>query len=201
MDATHFGGVFYINLARRTDRREEIEQELTALDLPFERYNAVESSPGLIGCAYSHLGVLKTARDRGLPNVLILEDDFQPLVSKEEFWKNINAFFAQDIPYDVLMLGYNIQQSTPFNDLVCKVNEAQTTSGYVVHSRFYDPLINVIEDSIPHLQRTGKHWEYAIDQAWKQLQPAAAWYAFNTRIGKQRASYSDCGGGFMDYGV
>jgi GR25 family glycosyltransferase involved in LPS biosynthesis len=197
----HFGGVFYINLNKRSDRREEIEKELNSMEMTYERFEGIEMKPGIVGCGYSHLAVLKEARDRGLPNVLIFEDDFEFLVSKEEFWTNINSFFEKRIPYDVLMFSYNIEQSQPFNDLVFKVNAATTASAYVVNSYFYDSIIGLYEENLPILKSTGKHWIYANDQIWKRLQPASAWYAFNVRLGRQRGSYSDNSLEYMDRGV
>ena len=82
-------GAFYINLDRRLDRRKEIEAELGNLGVPYERFPAIKTIPGCIGCALSHLAVLKEARSRGYKNVLIFEDDFMPLVSKEEFWETL----------------------------------------------------------------------------------------------------------------
>jgi glycosyl transferase family 25 len=190
-DNSHFGGVFYINLERRKDRREEIEKELNSVGLNFERFDAFDRKPGIVGCGLSHLAVIKEARDRGLPNVLIFEDDFEFLVKKEEFWTHINAFFNTCIPYDVLMFSYNIEKSSPYNDLIFKVDSATTASAYVVHSYFYDSIINLYEENLPILESTGKHWIYANDQIWKKLQPAARWYAFNSRLGRQRGSYSD----------
>jgi len=200
-NSEHFGGVFYINLAKRTDRRQEIETELNSVELPFERFEGIERSPGIVGCGYSHLAVLKEARERGLPNVLIFEDDFEFLVPKNEFWINVNTFFESRIPYDVLMFSYNIEKSRPFNNLIFKVDATTTASAYLVNSYFYDSIIELYEENLPLLESTGKHWIYANDQIWKKLQPAAKWYAFNLRLGRQRGSYSDNSLEFMDRGV
>jgi len=200
-NSEHFGGVFYINLAKRTDRRQEIETELNSVELPFERFEGIERSPGIVGCGYSHLAVLKEARERGLPNVLIFEDDFEFLVPKNEFWINVNTFFESRIPYDVLMFSYNIEKSRPFNNLIFKVDATTTASAYLVNSYFYDTIIELYEENLPLLESTGKHWIYANDQIWKKLQPAAKWYAFNIRLGRQRGSYSDNSLEFMDRGV
>lgn len=201
IDLENLGGVFYINLEKRKDRLLQIENELTTYGLPFERFEAIEMKPGIVGCGYSHLAVLKEARERGLPNVLIFEDDFEFIVDKTEFWSQINRFFEMRIPYDVLMFSYNIESSSPFNDLVFKVEAATTASAYLVNSYFYDDLIDLYDENIPLLKSTGKHWIYANDQIWKKLQPAAKWYAFNTRLGRQRGSYSDNSLEFMDRGV
>jgi len=194
-----FGGTFYLNLEHRTDRREQIEAELLKMDIPFERFNAVKTNPGYIGCSLSHLQILRLARERGLPNVLIVEDDFEFLVSKEEFNTIMTEAMSQS--YDVIMIGYNIAKAEPYSDTLQRVLYAGTTSGYVVHSKMYDTLINLLEESSICLKETKQPWNYAIDVAWRKLQPLSKWYATVKRIGRQRASYSDIEEAHTDYGV
>ena len=186
--------IVYINLDRSTERRKNIEEEIEKLDLSekTERFPAILHKEGCVGCGQSHLAVLKMARDRGYKNILILEDDFQFLVSKEEFEQNMRLFFDSKIPYDVCMISYNIQNSeeVPFPFLL-KIKEAQTASGYIVNQSYYNELIHLWEDAIPKLEYTGQHWIYAIDQIWKSLQKKDLWYCFSTRIGKQRPGFSD----------
>ena len=197
------GGVYVINLDRRTDRLREITEELSGVGLPFKRFSAIETRPGINGCGLSHMTILKDAKRLGLKNVLIFEDDFTFLVSKDEFWAGINDFFSSGQPFDVLMLAYAIQDSVPHSPGFLKVLEAQTASGYIVNERFYDKLIALYEEAMPKLLVTGHHWIYANDQVWKKLQPAADWFAFAKRQGKQRASHIDTGyeQGYADYGL
>ena len=80
--------VIYINLNKRTDRKEDIVKELDSFNLDYERFEAIETPGfGIVGCGLSHLSVLKIAKERKYENILILEDDFTFLVSKEEFEK------------------------------------------------------------------------------------------------------------------
>jgi glycosyl transferase, family 25 len=183
--------IVYINLDYRTDRRGEVEQELERMGLSGERFSAIRTKPGIIGCTQSHLAVLQMAKSRGWDHVLILEDDFMFIVDKEVVDTQLNAFFDLTIPYDVLMIGYNILKSTPFNDTVCRADDVQTASGYLVHSRFYDSLIQNLSEAASQLIATGQHWIYANDQYWKRIQPESQWFCMNVRIGKQRPSYSD----------
>jgi GR25 family glycosyltransferase involved in LPS biosynthesis len=193
--------IFYINLNKRTDRRGEIETELNNFGLEYERFEAIETRGfGILGCGLSHLGVLKIAKERGYENVLILEDDFQFLVEKEEFEKQLNCFFEENINFDVCMISYNLIH---YEDIglksVNKILEAQTASGYIVNNHYYDALINLYEDAMPKLQATRQHWNYANDQVWKPLQKKANWFYFKTRLGKQRGSYSDNTECYYDY--
>jgi len=189
---------FYINLDRRTDRRAEVEKEFADKDLVVERFPAVEYTPPTIGCNLSHIEVLKLARARNYPSVMIFEDDFQFVVSKEQ-WTHLIAQLPET--YDVVMMSYNTIQPSPYNDVFDRVRGAQTASGYIVHSRFYDKLIAQWEEGVELFkQNPGVHWVYLNDQYWKPLQPVSDWFAFKTRIGIQRPGFSDLAGGFVEYG-
>lgn len=193
--------IIYINLDKRVDRKEEIEKELNQFDLKYERFKAIETpSFGSLGCYKSHLSILKLAREKKYKNILILEDDFEFLVSKEEFEKNISDFFALNISFDVCMLSYGLRQGITLEyNVINKVIEAQTASGYIVNNHYYDKLIELYETNLPLLEETNAHWIYANDQIWKQYQPSDNWFYFKTRLGKQRASYSDNTERFEDY--
>jgi len=189
--------IFYINIEYRTDRRNEIECELKQYGLIGERYNAIyiQNGGGCLGCSYSHLNVLKIARERGYKNVLILEDDFKFTVSKEELEEGLNHLFSLPFQFDVCMLGYNLQNGTIVEEFpfLTKVYEAQTSSAYIVNQSMYDKLIARYEWAVPLLESTCEHWNYTCDQSWKLFQPDSHWYCFTTRMGVQRPSYSDCG--------
>jgi len=196
--------ILYINLDKRADRKEEIEMELRNHDLVkvAERIQAIETpGQGILGCTMSHLNAIKLAKERNYTNVLILEDDFQFTISKEEFENQLQTFYENNIDFDVCMISYNIQQAeqTPQYPFLKKVIEAQTASGYIVHRQFYDKIIELYEWAIPLLRDTKEHWNYANDQCWKRLQPTAKWYCFTERCGRQRAGYSDNSEKFEDH--
>jgi GR25 family glycosyltransferase involved in LPS biosynthesis len=199
----HIEKIFYINLDKREDRREEIETELKDYQL-FENTERVQAiltpGQGILGCTMSHLNAINLAKERNYNNVLILEDDFQFTISKEEFENQLQTFFNSKIEYDVCMISYNIQRSEPTEyPFLTKVLEAQTASGYIIHHTFYDKMIELYEWAIPLLDQTKEHWHYANDQCWKRLQPEAKWYCLANRCGRQRAGYSDNSGQFEDH--
>jgi len=183
----------YINLNKRTDRKEQIEKELNDFNLDYERFEAIETKGfGILGCGLSHLEVLKIAKERNYENVLILEDDFTFIVSKEEFEEKLTNFFNLNLNYDVCFLSYNLSKGISLeNNVVNKIQETQSASGYIVNNKYYDKLIELYEEAMPLLQKTRQHWIYANDQVWKKLQIQDNWYYFITRIGKQIDGYSD----------
>ena len=194
--------VIYINLDRRTDRRNEIEGELNKLGIDdYTRFTAIENKNGSLGCSKSHLECIKLAKQNGYKNVLILEDDFTLLVSKEQFYEEINKLFDANINFDVCLLAYNTTnlQETEYPFLY-KIVDAQTCSGYIVNASYYDTLIDTWEKSVKMFEITGNIEKYICDQSWKPLQVKDNWYCFKNRIGKQRPSHSDLQNGFVDYG-
>lgn len=189
----------YINLDRRTDRRAEMEEELAKIELSGERFPAIERKPGALGCGLSHLAILRRAKEEGWPNVLILEDDFTFLINRATFDQELKAVFDPKIPYDVIMLAYGSNYASPFTITLSRVTNAQTTSGYLVHNRFYDTLIHIWSNATTKMEATGDEHTWALDQIWKPLQPKANWFCFNRRIGMQRPGFSDIVGSFVTY--
>ena len=195
--------IVYINLDKREDRKTHMESQIDGYNLRehVERFSAVSYPDlGIYGCGMSHLGVLKMAKERGYKNVLILEDDFVFLVTPEVFEQELEQFFAANVEYDVCMISYLLIKSTPtVHPFLLKVEEAQTASGYIVNSNYYDTLISLYEDAMPKLLSTNSHWIYANDQVWKSNQKRDNWVCLKTRIGKQLDGYSDNSNTYRNY--
>ena len=99
--------IFYINLDHRADRRAEIENELDAKGLSYERFPAVRHETiGGVGCGRSHVGVLRLAKERGYKRILVLEDDF---IFTTESLDIINKL--DDVTFDVCLLSCNLLDS------------------------------------------------------------------------------------------
>jgi GR25 family glycosyltransferase involved in LPS biosynthesis len=187
---------FYINLDSRTDRKEQFEEECKRMDLQVERVSAIRHDIGAIGCGESHLAVIKKARDLKLESVTIFEDDFQFLVSRDEY-DHIVSNLPSD--YDIVMLSYNMRQCEPFNDMFGIVKECWTTSGYIVHSCIYDRLIETWEEGLEFLKQPPHEVEkYALDVYWKRID-GLKWYYSLKRVGLQRPSWSDLVRQHVDY--
>jgi glycosyl transferase family 25 len=193
--------IIFINLEKRKDRLLEIKNELDTFNLQYERFNAIENEYGIVGCGYSHLAVLKIAKERNYKNILILEDDFTFIVSKEEFEFELNRFFDNVTEYDVCMISCSVNEKEDIDNLpfIDRIIFGQTASGYIVNNHYFDKIIELYEYNIPLLEKTGEHWNYANDIVWRKLQEKDKWFFINRRIGKQRAGYSDNSKCYCDY--
>ena len=75
--------IYCINLDRRTDRWDTMEQQFQEQNLEVERFSALEGAvddhsavnhnPGQIGCLKSHAAVLRDAIDRRFQTVMVLK--------------------------------------------------------------------------------------------------------------------------------
>jgi hypothetical protein len=70
---------FCINLDSRPDRWVQVQEAFKPTGISLERFSAIKNDDGMRGCGASHVAVIKEAQKRGLPWVLIVEDDCQPV--------------------------------------------------------------------------------------------------------------------------
>lgn len=179
--------IFYINLDERTDRKEHMEHQLSKCPFAFQRISAIKHVKGLVGCAQSHIKCLTLAKERNLPEVMILEDD-------AEIIGDIVSC-AQHIPdCDVAVLGCvpDTQQSaTRINEWYVSGIVGQTTVGYICKQHYYDTLIANFTESFTKLLETNHDNLYALDQYWKRLQKIHTWVFAYPMVLRQRPGYSD----------
>jgi GR25 family glycosyltransferase involved in LPS biosynthesis len=210
-----YENIYYINLEKGIDRKNQIESELEKMGLVGTRFPGIVYepketdkfnnlniySPNAIGCQMSHLELIKMAKNKNLENIIIFEDDFEFMVDRKTFYEQINRFNDLIIEFDVLFLSYNVKESEPYNELISYGRSVQTTSGYIVNSNFFDKIISNLEEGLELHIKTQLSWKYSIDQYWKSLQETNRWFYFNKRIGRQRLSFSDIMGEYVCYGL
>ncbi len=181
----------YINLARRSDRNEKMKEMTKTLGDKVVRFEAIEASPGCIGCSLSHIEILKMAIDNNWKSVLILEDDAE--------WNNFEDGYSklQSLslsPYDVIVLGGSCIRREGDRVFSC-----QTTVGYLVHNHYYKTLLENYKTGVDLLQQTRQATSYALDQYWKHLQHKDNWFIIVPCLVYQRPDYSDIEGKYVDY--
>ncbi len=73
--------IYVINLEKRKDRWEHIVKTFNIPDINLIRVQAVESvnKKGWIGCFESHKKCIQIAKEQGLKNIMVIEDDCLPL--------------------------------------------------------------------------------------------------------------------------
>ncbi len=203
----------YINLDSRTDRKEQIKNELSP-HFSMHRMSAVKvlPQPGVqecwgnaycasqVGCQLSHMRALKYAQTIEAKSVLLFEDDFQWShdVNPTYVKRLLTSITKTYTNWDVIALSLNIldykdtrpalQVHTSFStkSRVIRIIEAQATHAYLIRASY-----------IPEVYEAFKNCDIlsspliAIDVCWKQLQKTGNWYGFKPQLGTQRKGFSD----------
>ena len=192
--------ILYINLDKRKDRLEHVNNELSKINLIGERFPAIELKNGRLGCSMSHLRCIEMAKERGWDHVFICEDDIT-FTKPKLFLKQLHRFFKSKIEWDVVILaGNNIPPYEKFGNFCIKVSHCQTTTGYIVRKPYYDVLIKNFKGGIEQLIRNQKdHLLYAIDRKWTELQKKDKWFLIIPPTVIQKPGYSDIEGKNTDY--
>jgi len=193
--------VLYINLDHREDRREYVLNELKKIGLVEpERFSAIKMPAGNVGCTLSHIRCLELAKSREWPHVFICEDDIT-FTNPSVFLDSLKNFVDSNLVWDVLIIGGN--NAPPFtiiNSFCVRVQNTQTTTGYIVKKEYYDRLIANYKEGLANLMRESeKKKMFAIDVWWKQLQQRDRWYLLTPLTVNQKYDYSDIEERVTDY--
>lgn len=178
--------VVYINLEHRTDRREEVENELLKI-FPSEkivRFNAIKHEKGGIGCSMSHIGALELAITNKWKNVLIVEDDMQ----WRDYDKQLDLFLKLvKIQHDVIMLsGHEVNYDTKSY----RLKNCCARTAYLVENHYYKTLLDNFKNGLFALNKEYIN-KFRGDRYWNQLQQRDRWYIVMPQICVQRCSFSD----------
>jgi glycosyl transferase family 25 len=188
-----FEHTLFINLDHRKDRLEHVEKELEKMGIKGERFNAIKTASGAIGCTLSHIKCLEIAKERDYEQVFICEDDIT-FTNPDLFKQNIEKFcMNEDIMWDVLIIGgNNVPPYKQYYDYAARVFNCQTTTGYIVKQDFYNTMIKNFKEGVANLMRDPANKRmFAIDIYWKKLQMEHFWYMITPPTVTQYENYSD----------
>jgi glycosyl transferase family 25 len=183
--------VIYINLAHRTDRRNQIEKELSVFpSYKIIRFDAIyEKDRGHLGCSKSHIAVLEMAIANKWKNYLVVEDDM--MWNMFQAGSQILNKIIKENP-DVVVLGGS---AIDCDKITYKLRRCCCTTAYLVFEHYYETLLSNFKEGATLLEENyNSHNSYAIDQHWMKLQERDKWYIVSPIMCLQRAGYSDING-------
>ena len=196
--------VVYINLAHRVDRNQHIIMELQKWGIPslkIHRIDAVQRTPGALGCGLSHIKALHHALSHPeWKTVLVLEDDFTFRCDRE-IDPSISSLFS--LHWDVALLSYNpeyIQYEDTSVHSIKRVLFSQTASSYLIRHHYLPALLQNMKEAMYSMERYGRTHENCIDIYWTRLQKLDTWMMLFPAIGYQYDTYSDIEYRITSYG-
>lgn len=210
----YFEKSFCINLDRRNDRWDEVQPIFIRENIEVERFSACDGSKEFnlpkteggpasnaeLGGAKSHMDVIVKAKELGLKNVLVFEDDVDLIPNiNEEFDKIMNQ-----IPnnWDMIYFGGNhvggLLQITPN---IFRAGRTYALQMYAVNEKFYDLAIKYYSDKIKWVLsgRQPLKPSVAADYFIADLHQIINCYVVRPHFSWQRKSYSDLAEQVVDY--
>lgn len=193
--------VIYINLLHREDRKKSIENEFTNVNHEhFSRFDAFYAEKGIIGCAKSHLELLKKWIPQNHKLLMICEDDIVFLGDRDYIDQLIEEFY-KDNRLDVLCLGNNPSNKVKISKLFNITSSTQTMSCYVIKEHMRVHLIKIFQESLLMLENGVDPRKAAIDKVWKKIQLKYTFAIPRVKTVIQSESFSDIEKKIVNYGV
>ncbi|MCP5506584.1 MAG: hypothetical protein H7A38_06855 [Chlamydiales bacterium] len=208
MSLSQFDGIVYINLDRRTDRKEALTKELKRLKVDFSKVHRLQAVDlplnGVRGCLLSHIKALDFVKSQGWKRGLILEDDVTCYCSKAKIERETKRFFEKfDGVWDVYLLGgayFEVYHT--YVEQVYRLRIAHRAHAYVVHPEYIPALRDCFQEAVDQtrdhlfLQQSAG---FATDAVWEKLQQKDRWFGCKDRLLNQSDGVSDIEGIFKTY--
>jgi glycosyl transferase, family 25 len=193
---------FVINLEHRTDRRVAMQKQLSRIGWHAEFFPAIRPkdaadfpSIGARGCYLSHLSVLKNARDAGVQQLVVLEDDVNFTPEFAERWKfSMSALATQE--WSIFYPGHPIEDLPPDLSRISPDMAVQCTHFMVINGPAISTVIGGLEKILSRPAGHPRGGPMHLDGAYSTLRAqnhALATYAYFPALGYQRPSRTDVG--------
>lgn len=174
--------IFVINLDKRFDRWIHIVKMMQSNKIKnYQKISAIETKQGYYGCVLSHIKALQQAKNLNLPEVIIMEDDFE--------FKGEGRFIYPE-KCDVCLYSCHLKKKQDLDDKFHRVIEANHTDFYLVKQHYYDKLISVFMDSLMGLLEKYSEENY-LDVYWIKAQSEDLFVCPHKLLGCQMKGFSD----------
>jgi GR25 family glycosyltransferase involved in LPS biosynthesis len=160
----YFDDVYYINLDYREDRKKLFEERSASIGLNAKRfsgivpqddeYSLIQSNQKdtrrkwKVGCTLSHQAIVREAKERGLQNVLIFEDDcifLDDFINKAQVC--VNDLKEQE--WDLMYFGGQPNQyAKKVTENLASIENGgvYSTHAYAINHTFFDKMLNITPD-------------------------------------------------------
>jgi len=143
-----------INLSHRYDRLAELALHLKTRIFTSNVFPAIKRSPGYLGCSLSHIALIKEAKRKGDPMLIVMEDDCMPTCENFEqrfiqVLKWLHGHMDQWEVFNSLPLGFNFGYIDKVLDRdigIVRTLAGCNTQLIVYNQSCYDRLISLEEE-------------------------------------------------------
>jgi hypothetical protein len=143
---------YCINLDKRPERWQQTLAAFQGTGIQPVRFSAIEEKPGWIGCGKSHTAIIRAAKEKKLPWVLVIEDDCVPTAGFGERWPQIREdLWATREQWDIFYGGVTTVHPPVhmITTSIGTVDQARSTHFYVINEGAYDKALTWGPDKTP----------------------------------------------------
>lgn len=151
---------YVINLENMQSRMENYIIKNFSNDFNIIRVNAIKKKHGWQGCFLSHQKCIKIAKEKGLPYIIVLEDDTIPISSDfTNRFNNIKEYLDNNNNWDLFLgcgtLANKFRNNFTIFDKInikdeelCIVNRIQTANFIIYNKSSYDFFLKIEQPTI-----------------------------------------------------
>jgi len=139
-----FDKTYCISLKNRKDRQKNVIKECLKIGLDFEFLLVQKHTDPVRGCLESHIKCIEDAIKHNYENILVMEDDISFDIESINKIIEENTIKIPDL-FDILYLGYHINNGHKYSNNIIKALSTQTTHCYVMNKRVFQFIIDTIE--------------------------------------------------------
>jgi GR25 family glycosyltransferase involved in LPS biosynthesis len=138
--------LYVINLDERKDRWESILKSFNNPYFNLIRVSAIKENQGWIGCFKSHIECIKIAKNKGLKNIMVIEDDCIPIDSMDKFigrLKVVKEFLDKINDWDIYLGGTVMASPFTYKNIISFKNEkfVEFSKAYATHMICYNSKV------------------------------------------------------------
>lgn len=133
--------LYIINLKNRKDNKDLIINDIQYNNFNLKFFNAIQNDKGYIGCAISHLSLIRYAKQNKLPYIIVIEDD-------NIFKENINIISILDNilsnkDWEIFNGSPNIiSDNIKFNNNIYLIKGAYSTNFMIYRKSSYKKILD-----------------------------------------------------------
>lgn len=152
-----------INLEKAKDRKEIIEDIFKTTDYNnLKFFNAIKHNVGWVGCALSHINIIKDAYKNNKEYVIVMEDDCMPIFSKikNSISKAVNILKENE--------DLDLYNALPYNSLYNNFKKRIRDNAYVVGGGILAHFVIYHKRCFERIIKLEKYYTNIKDNTYKQ---------------------------------
>jgi GR25 family glycosyltransferase involved in LPS biosynthesis len=186
----YFEEIYCINLDERVDRWQhaQLEFEKVGIKDRVERVSAIKDVDGRIGLIKTNLKIVKLAKEKGLKNILIFEDDVEFIVDNPQEILQSSIEKIGKLDWVLFYLGANTHSKLiKINPNLILLKNAFATQSVAFNEKFYDIFIKKYDG----MDKMGKFDDILDVYFAQQIQENYICLMVNPMMTSQMNSFSD----------